>query len=69
MKITLFYTLLSHSISKHIIVCDIYNNTSYLVIMLEGYDHITRNNVIYVYVIFVPHVPIYWSERINKVES
>ena len=20
------------------------------------------------YVIFVPHVPIYWSERINKVE-
>ena len=21
------------------------------------------------YVIFVPHVPIYWSERINKVES
>ena len=46
MKITLFYTLLSHSISKHIIVCDIYNNTSYLVILLEGYDHITRNNVI-----------------------
>ena len=21
------------------------------------------------YVIFVPHVPIYWSERINKVEK
>ena len=40
------------------------NTHIYLYICISETVFTNVNN----YVVFVPHVPIYWSERINKVE-